>query len=237
MSCGPQAPGEDPAAEGRRTGQASQAQPALDWALVESEATPLHFEVGGHALPDGLLRRSLLQLRETYAAWGAGSLAWHLLDGGLAPSLLLHARFPERSEAAQAEAEAAAERIRQGENFFALLQEQGTEPPPIMKSPTPFALGARVSAEVAVLEPGAWFGPVPTLKGWEIVYVEARGEGVRSRAGVMLRRLVYPVGDEADQNAARQEWATLPLAGDSALMRVLPRSFVRGRVLDDPLLQ
>ena len=47
--------------------QASQAQPALDWALVESEATPLHFEVGGHALPDGLLRRSLLQLRETYA--------------------------------------------------------------------------------------------------------------------------------------------------------------------------
>jgi parvulin-like peptidyl-prolyl isomerase len=105
-----------------------------------------------------------------------------------------------------------------------------------MRQASPAALGASTSAAVAGLEPGAWVGPIQTIHGWEIVLLEARAEGPRSRSGVVVRTIIFPVASESEQTQARADWATLPLAGDPALLRSLPRSFVRGRVAADESL-
>lgn len=177
------------------------------------------------------------ELHFTYSAWGPCSLAWHLLDGGMAPAALLHHRFAEESQAARAQADAAVARLNEGESFYAILQEVGEDEPPVMNQPSPFGLGAATAASIALLEPGAWAGPLRTLDGWEIVLLEDRADDVRSRSGVLVRRVVFPVADDAARNQARQDWATLPLAGDLALLRSLPRHFVRGRVAAAPQLK
>lgn len=177
------------------------------------------------------------ELHFTYSAWGPCSLAWHLLDGGMAPAALLHHRFAEESKDARAQADAAVARLNEGESFYAILQEIGEGEPPVMHQPSPFGLGATTAASIAPLEPGSWAGPLRTLDGWEIVLLEDRADDVRSRSGVLVRRVVFTVADDAARNQARQDWATLPLAGDLALLRSLPRSFIRGRVAAAPQLK
>lgn len=238
FSCGPAEPGSG--AEMSASGsvdQPGEAPMSLSWEALETARSGLDLQVGDSQIPGSELRAGLHALQRSYGAWGACSLAWHLLDGGMASAALLHDRHAEESAEALEAAKAAAARIREGESFYALLQEIGEEAPAVMKQPSPFGLGASVAASVASLEPGAWDGPLRSLDGWEIVLLEERAEGLRSRGGVLVRRIVFPVADDAARNQARQDWATLPLAGDLALLRSLPRSFVRGRVAAAPQLR
>lgn len=217
---GPDAPGPS----------AATAPAALDWAGVQAGALAEGLRVGPAHVPAEALTEALIDLRATYSAWGAGTLAWYLLDGGMGAAALLHAAFPEASAAARAEAEALAGQLADGADFWALLQEHGAPEAPGADQPSPAALGGAVAAAVAPLEAGEWSGPVRTLDGWEIVLLDRRADGLRSRAAVVVRRIVVPVGDEEARNEARDGWARLPLDGDPALLRVLPRAFVRGRV-------
>lgn len=238
VSCGPaETDSAAPIGGSAASDSIGEAPLALSWENLESAKTGLDLQIGDSQIPGAELRTALHALHLSYDAWGACSLAWHLLDGGMAPASLLHDRFPEESAAALADAEAAVQRIRDGESFYSLLQEFGEPVTPVMKQPSPFGLGAAAAASVATLEPGAWDGPLRSLDGWEIVLLEERAEGFRSRGGVLIRRIVFPVADDAARNQARQDWATLPLAGDLALLRSLPRNFVRGRVAAAPQLR
>jgi parvulin-like peptidyl-prolyl cis-trans isomerase-like protein len=214
----------------------SSAPSALNWATLKAGSVPPELQIGDSRIDGESLRAALLDLHQAYDVWGPSTLAWHLLDGGLAATALLHDRFAEQSATARAEAEAAAQRLRDGEGFYAILQEAGGDPAPVMRQASPAALGASTSAAVAGLEPGAWAGPLRTIDGWEIVLLEARAEGPRSRSGVVVRSITYPIASESEQTQARADWATLPLAGDPALLRSLPRSLVRGRVAADESL-
>jgi hypothetical protein len=209
---------------------------ALNWEAIEAGAVACELQVGTSKIDGDRLRAALVDLHHAYYVWGPGTLAWHLLDGGFAASALLHDRFPEQSEQAKAEADAAAQRLLDGETYYAILQEVGGDPAPVMRQASPAALGGATSAAVARLEPGEWAGPLRTVDGWEIVLLEVRAEGPRSRSGVVVRSIVFPVASESEQTQARADWATLPLAGDPALLRSLPRSFVRGRVVADESL-
>jgi hypothetical protein len=209
---------------------------ALNWASIETGSAPCELQVGSARIEGDSVRSTLLQLRQAYEVWGPGTLAWHLLDGGFAAAALLHDRFPEQSAQAKALADTAAQRIRDGESFYSILQEVGGDPSPVMRQASPAALGGATSAAVAGMEPGAWAGPLRTIDGWELVLLETRAEGPRSRSGVVVRSIAYPIASESEQTQARADWATLPLAGDPALLRSLPRSFVRGRVATDESL-
>ena len=235
VSCGPAQP-ESGAGTGNsaQASEPGQAPLALDWQGLETAREGLDLQIGESSVAGAELRAAMNQLHNTYTAWGPCSLAWHLLDGGMAPAALLHDRFATESETARSQAEAAVGRLREGESFYAILQEVGEAEPAVMNQPSPFGLGAETAASVAMLEPGGWAGPLRTLDGWEVVLLEERAEGVRSRSGVLVRRLIYAVADDAARNQARQDWATLPLAGDLALLRSLPRNFVRGRVAAAP---
>lgn len=238
VSCGP-ADTESPTGTGisADSGVSGQAPLALDWRALESAREGLDLSIGEVQISGAELRAAMHELHFTYSAWGPCSLAWHLLDGGMAPAALLHDRYPEQSQAAREQAAAAVARLNEGESFYAILQEVGEEAPAVMNQPSPFGIGAAAAASVSMLEPGAWAGPLQTLDGWEIVLLEERAEGVRSRSGVLVRRVIFPVADDAARNQARQDWATLPLAGDLALLRSLPRNFVRGRVAAAPQLK
>jgi len=238
VSCGP-AQQESAAGSGNPGDATASGQTpfALDWQALETAREGLDLQIGDSRIAGAELRAAMDQLHNTYTAWGPCSLAWHLLDGGMAPTALLHDRFASESESARAQAQAAVSRLHDGESFYAILQEVGEAAPAVMNQPSPFGLGAAAAASVALLEPGGWAGPLRTLDGWEIVLLEERAEGVRSRSGVLVRRVIFPVGDDAARNQARQDWATLPLAGDLALLRSLPRNFVRGRVAAAPQLK
>lgn len=233
-SCGPDSHPESAAG---RSGPPNQSAPsALTWAALETGGAAPALQIGPSLIDGETVRGALLDLRQAYDVWGPSTLAWHLFDGGFAATALVHDRFAEQSAAAQAQAEAAADRLRGGEGFYAILQEHGGDPAPVMRQASPAALGGAVSAAVAGLEPGAWAGPLRTIDGWEIVLLEVRAEGPRSRSGVVVRSITFPIASEAEQTQARADWATLPLAGDPALLRSLPRSFVRGRIAADESL-
>ncbi len=109
-----------------------------------------------------------------------------------------------------------------------ILHSQNPEPQ--QKQPTPFGVGARISAAVADMEPGEWRGPFLTLSGWEFVELIDRNPGLRSRSGVVIRKLTVAVGTYEDQKEARELWKTLPLSGDADLLRTLPPDFTHGRL-------
>lgn len=203
----------------------------LDWEGLADPSLRLDLQLGEQAsVTDKTLRECLRELRPAFPAWGAATLAWHLLDGGLAEAALLHAALPELSKRAEQAAQAAAARLESGETFFSVLTDYPESEPPAMRQPSPFALGARVAARTASMAQGEWAGPLRTKQGWELIYLEERVPGTRSRTGVALRRIVFPVGEEMDRSQARAAWARLDLSGNDALLRALPRALVRDRI-------
>ena len=96
--------------------------------------------------------------------------------------------------------------------------------------PAPFALGALVAAKVASFEEGDWAGPLASLNGWELVRLDQRGGITRSRAGVALQRIRFPVGKAKDRELAEELWNTLPLSGSANWLATLPSEFRRGRL-------
>jgi hypothetical protein len=89
-------PGGNEAASTREQGTPSPPA-ALDWASIEAGTIEAEFRVGESQIDAYGLRTALLDLRQAYDVWGPSTLAWHLLDGGLAASALLHDRFAEQS--------------------------------------------------------------------------------------------------------------------------------------------
>ena len=171
----------------------------------------------------------------SFDAFGHDTLAWHLLDGGLGASAILHHNFAQESADAKTKADAAANRISEGETFFAVYQDLGGDPNPAsISQPTPFGLGARVAALMATRVKGEWLGPVATMDGWEIVFLEERNEAIRSRAGIRVRSILFPIATDDDRRKAREDWAKLPLRATPAVLRALPASFRRGRTTPLP---
>jgi len=171
----------------------------------------------------------------SFTAFGHDTLAWHLLDGGLGASALLHHNHAKESAKAKADADAAAKRILKGESFYAVYQDLGGNPNPAsISQPTPFGLGARVAALIATRVKGEWFGPVATIDGWKIVFLEERNEALRSRAGVRIRSILFPIATDDDRRKAREDWAKLELRANPAVLRTLPASFRKGRTAPFP---
>ena len=195
--------------------------------------------IGDAFLSGTELDRAVEELRHSFGQFGQDTLRWRLLDEGMGPAAILHSRFPEESRSARRQAERYAARLRDGENFDSLVQEQlaltPREPVPERpRPPHPHGLGARVAAAAATLEPGEWTGPVRTLDGWELLFLVKRFDEVRSRSSVVVRQLVVPVGDDAARREAKEAWATLPLSGSETYLRALPVEFRRGRIVEPP---
>ena len=174
-------------------------------------------------------------MKGSFPQWGHNSLAWHILDGGFGPACLLHQDLEAESAAALKEAERWAGRLREGASFADLARERVLDPDQgIIEgpfAPSPFELrSGRIAAAVGSLLPGQWTGPVKTIRGWELVWLQERGEGPRNRAGVSLIRLEFPVGSREDRERARKAWNTLPLGGSPERIRDLPFRFRLGRV-------
>ncbi len=189
-----------------------------------------YLQVGGAVIEGAELEAAVDGLRGAFASSGRQTLAWALLDQGFGASALLHHRLTAESHAARTQADTYAARLDAGEGFYALLQEIGESDPVMLRSPTPFGLGASAAAAVGGMEAGEWRGPLASLKGWEIILLEKRLEGLRSRSGVIVRRLVFPVGTDADRDQARADWARLPLEGSADMLDTLPAVFRHGRV-------
>jgi hypothetical protein len=83
------------------------------------------------------------------------------------------------------------------------------------------------------MEPGEWAGPLRTVHGWELVYLEERGSLARNRAAVVLYRILFPVGSAAARQQAKQDWSTLPLSGNTELIDCLPLDFRLHRVVPE----
>ena len=169
-----------------------------------------------------------------FDAFGPETLAWHLLQDGSGPAALLHQRFANQSATAKSEADQIAARIQSKEDYYAEYQANGGAPEtqsPL--PPTPFGVGARLAAHLAQMEPGDWVGPLPPAQGWEIVLLEERADSLRMVAGVVLRSILIPIGNEEHRKEARDSWAKLPLQAPPAFLRALPATFRRGRVAND----
>jgi len=198
--------------------------------------SPSGLRVGGVLIPRSELELVTRELRHSFPQFGEATLHWSILDGGWGPAWLLHEEHPEASAAALAEARRYQERLEQGEDFLDLVRERkhlapGVSPLDLVRAPNPETLGGRVAAKVATLKPGEWAGPLRTARGWELIFLSSRQEGLpASRAGVQLARLVFPVGSKVDHAQAFQDWVRLPLSGDPDLIRDLPSEFRRDRV-------
>lgn len=203
------------------------------WALVlgwTSCSEPQGLRIGEVEIPYRQIEALEGSLAQSFAADGRATMLWHLLDGGLAVEALLHARLPEASASARAQAERWAARLRAGEEFDALLAEaQQTLPDQqhlsIMQRPGPSALGGSVAAHVAALEEGEWDGPIRTEHGWELVRLTARETTPRWVAQVAVDRIRFAVGTAADRDRAREDWVRLPLSGNPELLDALPLEF------------
>lgn len=192
--------------------------------------------VGEVTIPAPTIDQAVEKLRAAFSSFGTDTLRWHLMNEGLGPGHILHHRFPEESQAAYEEAMKWAKRVRAGEDFRDLIDElvqlTGREdesgyPLP----PHPNALGAQVAAAVAVMENGDWTGPLQTRQGWEIILLQERFDEIRSRSNVIVRRLIFHVADELEQENAKNAWKSLPLSGDPEYLKALPAKFRRGRVI------
>ena len=191
--------------------------------------------IGDAHLPARELDQAVAGLRAAFAAYGDGTLRWFLLDDGLGPAVVLHHRLAEASATARREAEAAVERLRTGASYDGLLAERagvsgGQVFAEVALPPRTFELGGPVAAAVAPLEAGQWAGPIRTLDGWEIVRLRWRAAIPRERAGVLVDRLIFPIGTAADRTTAKDDWNRVPLSGAPHYLEDLPAEFRRGRV-------
>lgn len=186
--------------------------------------------MGGVRIDGRELDRQARALARAFPTYGLDTLRWHLLEHGLGAAALLHARHPEESRAAWRRAVAAASRLRAGADFAALRAEiegAAARSPEALADemplpPHPAALGAAVAAAVAGLEEGQWAGPLRTARGWELVLLERRFGDLRSRANVLLRRIVFPVGTPEDREQAARDWSILPLSGAPEYLDAVP---------------
>ncbi|MFQ5747833.1 MAG: hypothetical protein ACE5H3_00050 [Planctomycetota bacterium] len=182
--------------------------------------------VGGIPLPAGQLDEAVDELRHTFPGYGTDTLRWDLLRKGMLAATLLHARHAEESRAARKLAEFQAGLLRRGGSFPQDLPASGSgfrlERAWTPMPPTPYGLGARAAAAVSTMEPGEWRGPLKTRQGWEILYLEKRFEGERSRAAVVVHRLVFPVGPPEAARKAGSDWEALPLEADPAYREAIP---------------
>jgi len=182
--------------------------------------------VGGFPLPARELDEAVEELRRTFPGYGTDTLRWDLLREGLLAATLLHGRHARESRDAHERAERRAERLRRGEPFPQELPASADgvrlEKAWTPKPPTPYGLGAHAAAAVSTMEPGDWRGPLKTSLGWEILYLEKRFGGDRSRAAVVVHRLIFPVGTLEDTRKAESDWKTLPLEADPAYREALP---------------
>lgn len=190
-------------------------------------------------IPWEVLHEAETQFEQGFPLEGEATRRWHLLEFGMGPAALLHHALPEASAEARARAEQAAARLAAAEDRLTvirlLMAEAGVpHTEPVYLQPYPAALGARVAAQVAALEPGESSGPLRTLNGWEVVLLENRMDGPRNRATVLVYVVVYPVGDADDRRRATEAWATVSLSGSQEILDALPFEFRRGRVLETP---
>lgn len=187
-------------------------------------------------VPYRLIEAAESSLRLSFPMEGRATLIWHLLDGGLAAEVLLHARLGEASQAARQEAEVWARRLRAGESFAAVRTAWLEAHPDqaedaVDQKPGPFFLGASAAAAVAAMQPGEWRGPLRTEQGWEILHLVSRLDGPRPLASVRVERMKFLVGSDADRKAAAADWARLPLSGNPELLDALPLEFRQNRVV------
>lgn len=204
--------------------------------LLSACSRPESLFIGQYELPYATVAQAEEDLRASFRNSGQGTLRAHLLQFGLGQAAILHQAFPEESAEAHGLAMTWVERLQDGESFLTILEEEAArmgyevevDAPEL---PSPSGLGSSVAAAVAGLEEGQWAGPLKTIYGWEIVLLERRVEGPRNRAQVSLYRLQAPVGDSSSRNQAKEDWDTLPLSGNPDLIRDLPPSFRRDRVV------
>lgn len=191
---------------------------------------PQGLTVGEVIISAESIQSAVDDLRITFSSTGEASARWLLLDGGMGPAAILHHRLKAESDAVYQQAQKAAARIRTGTTFGEVAQSLGQNPKVRMVQPAPFALGALVAAKVASFEEGDWGGPFASLDGWELVRLDQRGGSTRSRAGVALQRIRFPVGEAKDRELAEELWNTLPLSGSADWLAVLPSEFRRSRL-------
>ncbi|MDA1260438.1 MAG: hypothetical protein O3A20_07420 [Planctomycetota bacterium] len=211
--------------------------PGVAWMLgllCASCGEPEGLRIGEVEIPYRQITALEASLHQSFSTEGRSTMLWHLLDSGLAEEALIHARLPELSRAAHAEAEVYAARLRAGEDFSALLGEARLLLPDQpaesqLERPGPAHLGGSASAHVAAMEEGEWRGPLRCERGWEIIRLVAREALPRGLAQVVVDRIVFPVGGKADRDQARADWVKLPLSGNPELLDALPLEFRHGR--------
>jgi len=190
--------------------------------------------VGEVLIPSSELDQAIAEMSVGFPQFGEATLRWAILDGGFGPAWILHQRLAIASEAARQTAVEWRQRLLDGEDFLSLVREQqGLEqhqnPCDFPGPPRPDHLGGRVCATVASLREGEWAGPVRTLVGWELVFLDRRFDDeikdLRNRAGVRVARLRFEVGKETDRDAAKQAWNQLPLSGSGEILAGLPANF------------
>ncbi|MBC8329411.1 MAG: peptidylprolyl isomerase [Planctomycetes bacterium] len=191
--------------------------------------------LGDTWIPGEAIDTAVREMKGSFPQWGENSLAWHVLDGGFGPAWLLHAELAAESSAALEEADRWARRLQGGESFADLARERTLDPEAgVIEgpfAPSPFEIrSGRVAAAVGSLEPGQWTGPVKTIRGWELIWLQERGDAPRNRASVTLIRLEFPVGAPEARERARVAWNTLPIGGSPDRIRDLPFRFRHGRV-------
>ncbi|MCH2111327.1 MAG: hypothetical protein MK213_00595 [Planctomycetes bacterium] len=200
-------------------------------------ATP-GLQVGSILIPSKALDVAVAEMAQGFPSFGTATLRWHLLEGGYGPAWLLHGRHSKESVQALQESLRWRERLLAGESFHDLAIEQkdyltDQDPADSPQAPRPFELGGRVAAVVGSMEPQEWRGPLRTLKGWELIFLRNRFNedrpGDRSRAGVEIIRMTFPVGSTLDQDVAKADWVTLALSGDPQILLGLPTAFRAGR--------
>ncbi|MDA0668014.1 MAG: peptidyl-prolyl cis-trans isomerase [Planctomycetota bacterium] len=195
--------------------------------------------VGPYELSYQVVTEAEQALRHSFSAEGDAILRSHLLQFGLGETAILHQSHPRESDAAKAEADTWAEKIRSEGQFLpvytAWAKQMGREAEAdTITQPNPSALGAAAAAAIALLENGEWSGPIATSNGWELILLEQRFDGPRNRAQVAAYRMLFPVGTPADRTQAKKDWDTLPLRGNPELLNALPQSFRRNRLAPEP---
>ena len=202
--------------------------------LLPACGKPEGILIGDVLLPGNELDEAVAELGEGFPGTGNQTLRWQLLRFGMGAAALIHHRFPEQSIQQRELAQEYANRLDAGTSFDSeevRWEKEGhmAPLPQSPESPNPFGLGARVAAATATLEEGEWAGPLRTSRGWEVIHLHKRYDPVRSRSHVVLRRLVFPVGSQADWIVAADDWDRLPLSGDEDYLRAIPSEILRVR--------
>jgi len=212
--------------------------PALALSIRQSLISNPYLEVGEVQIPLADLENARQEMAVGFPQFGKSTITWAILDGGYGPAWILHSRNSQLSAAALEQALKWKARLEQGEDFLDLAREQQQllkheDPMDYPGPPRPDHLGGRVCALVASMKEGEWAGPVRTLDGWELVFLDRRFDDespdLRTRAGVQVCRIRCEVGDQWARDLALRDWELLPLDGTSETLALLPASFRNGR--------